>query len=227
MINGRCRSAGTHEEAWSLPGGVTAGAIASACREAGLQFLEGVAGDWGKADLALWLAGPYRDATRFGAPIRGSTPPPPEPRMSAPGGLGAQIDRIVRETRWHVLASLEGLALPDGRHRFVDRALAASQIVARKDSEGCAVWVPVDVPGMRLTARVESLFAADYLTRPSDYGTDLFVCHRCECVVFDREARRRGDCGGHVSGRFAYAAEPASPRSSQPPTPRTTLQWRN
>ena len=94
MINGRCRSAGTHEEAWSLPGGVTADAIASACREAGLQFLEGVAGDWGKADLALWLAGPYRDATRFGAPIRGSTPPPPEPRMSAPGGLGAQIDRI-------------------------------------------------------------------------------------------------------------------------------------
>jgi hypothetical protein len=191
------------------------------------MFLEGVASDWGKAELAHWLAGPYRDATRFGGAARASTPPPPMESRLHRGEIGERLDRVVREARWHVLASLEGLALPDGRHKFVDRALAASHVVPRRDSEGRAVWVPVDMQGMRLTARIESLFGADYLTRPRDYATDLFVCHRCEAVVFDREARRRGDCGGHASGRFSYAPEPSSGRSSQVPTPRVTLQWRS
>jgi hypothetical protein len=187
-----------------------------------LQFLEGVAADWGKAELAKWLAGPYREATRYGGDHRASTPPPPQMQR---GGINEQLDRIVREARWHVLASLEALALPHGQHRFVDRAMAASHLAPRKDSRGVAVWVPVDSPGMRLGARVESLFAADYLTRPSDYVSALFVCHRCEAVVFDREARRRGDCGAHVSGRFSCvpAEGPAPERAPR----RMTLQWRS
>ena len=78
-------------------------------------------------------------------------------------------------------------------------------------------------PQMRLGARVESLFAADYLTRPRDYTSELFVCHRCECVVFDHEARERGNCGAHETGKYPVVAEAAPPA----PRRRTTLAWRS
>jgi hypothetical protein len=224
MFNGRGgHGTGPHDEMpLGLP--VTADAVGDACREAGLLFVDGVATDWGKAELAMWLAGPYRDATRFGGTPRPSVPPAPPTQRAA--GITEQLDRIVREARWHVLASLEALALPQGQHRFVDRALAAQHLAPRKDSRGVVVWVPVCLPGMRLCARVLSLFAADYLTRPSDYVSALFVCHRCEAVVFDREARRRGDCGAHVSGRFSCVPAESADDVLTPPR-RTTQQWRS
>jgi len=115
------------------------------------------------------------------------------------------VDERMREARRHVLAALEELALPGGTHERVDRALAAGHVAPRRDGEGGVTWVPLDVPGMRLSDRVESLFAADHLARPRAYALELLVC-RCETVVFDAEARARGDCGAHTG----YRVEPAS-----------------
>ena len=49
---------------------------------------------------------------------------------------------------------------------------------------------------MRLRDRLRSLFAADYLNAPYTYA-ELFVCHRCEAVVFDEHAKQLGICGAH------------------------------
>lgn len=176
-----------------------------ACRAAGLAFLDGVAAGWQKYELAMWLLGPYREAA---VPMDAHPHVPHEPRASQGEPLDEdRIDRILREARWHVLAALEAAALPGARgahrshsshHKMVDVALAAGHLVARHDGDGRVAWLPVDLRGMRLRQRVESLFAADYLVHPRDYLTELTVCHRCEKVLFDASARRRGDCGMHM-----------------------------
>lgn len=209
---------GLHADAsYALPRAVTAASLAESCRQAGLLFLEGATADWwGKAELVAWLEGPYKEATRFARMNpRASSPPPPlrpsRPPLSGPGGAEDEellhperIEAVIREARWHVLAALEALALPAGSHAWVERALARGHVVPRRDAEGNATWVPVDLRGLRLRDRVESLFAADHLARPRDYAVDLVVCHRCEAVVFDHEARVRGDCGAHTRTEFDW-----------------------
>ena len=222
------------DSSYALPRAVTASSLAESCRQGGLLFLEGATADWwGKAELVAWLEGPYTEATRFArlgsrAGSHGSTPslatragprassPPPPLRLSRPPLAGAggsedeellrpeRIEAVIREARWHVLAALEALALPAGSRGWVERALARGHVVPRRDSEGNATWVPVDLRGLRLRDRVESLFAADHLARPRDYALDLIVCHRCEAVVFDHEARVRGDCGAHTRTEFDW-----------------------
>jgi hypothetical protein len=192
--------------------GVPPASLAAMCRDAGLLFLEGASPDWwGEIELAAWLAGPYRDVTRWGrASGRASTPPPVPPRE---GGRDAgesvrpeHFDVVVQEARAHVLAALRALVRPDASHAWLDALLAAGHVAPRSDGEGNLAWGPVDLPGLRLHERVESLFAADHLARPRDYALELLVCGRCESVVFDADARERGDCGAHTS----YATESAS-----------------
>jgi hypothetical protein len=199
-----------HETPFALPGWMTVDAVATLCREAGLAFLDGVAVDWKKLELAAWLGGPYRQATRYGDWSRRSLPPPnfDEHEMLRQ----AQLDDVMRDARWHVLASLEAVSLPSSHRGFVEVALSAGHVVPRRDCNGLVAWVPVDLRGMRLRERVESLFAADYLIRPKDYVTELTVCHRCESVLFDVEARRRGDCGMHRPSGMAERERRASER---------------
>jgi hypothetical protein len=67
--------------------------------------------------------------------------------------------------------------------------------------------VPVDGARVRLRERVQSLFAADYLNAPYTYA-DLFVCHRCEAIVFDEHTKRVGICGAHrTSGTVPREAD--------------------
>jgi hypothetical protein len=188
--------------------------LAETCRRAGLSFLEGPAADWwGKAELVAWLEGPYKEATRWSraAPLRANGTP--SLRRSRPPGPPAnddelvrveRIEAVMREARWHVLASLESLASPSGSRAWVERALARGYVVPRSDAEGNATWAPADLRTMRLRDRVESLFAADHLTRPRDYALELIVCHLCEAVVFDQEARERGDCGAHGGTEYDW-----------------------
>jgi hypothetical protein len=199
---------------FALPRWMTVNAIANMCREAGLAFLDGVAADWGKLELAAWLCGPYREATRFGDWVR--RPLPPARPREHETFTDEHIADILREARWHVLASLESAALPSKHRGFVEIALGAGFVVPRRDGLGHVAWVPVDARTMRLRDRVESLFAADYLIRPKDYITELAVCHRCEAVLFDPEARRRGDCGNHMRESGVTKAREARASSSPP-----------
>lgn len=210
---------GQQDTPFALPRWMTAESMATMCRDAALAFLDGVAADWKKLELAAWLAGPYREATRFGDWARRSVPPPSLDEHEVL--RQALVADVMRDARWHVLASLEAVAMPSSHRGFVELSLAAGHVVPRRDGDGHVAWVPVDLRGMRLRDRVESLFAADYLIRPKDYVTELLVCTRCEAVLFDAEARRRGDCGAHRNSGMTEREKRASerPRSAQKTLP--------
>ncbi len=98
----------------------------------------------------------------------------------------------------HTLALLEELALPDGESDYVDAAIQSGALVQGEDELATPVWLPVDVPRMFLRDRLRALFVADYLMSPDDYVRELFVCDRCERVVFDVDDKRlRAGCNLH------------------------------
>lgn len=188
--------------------------VAAECREAAIAFLSGVPTGWDKLDLALWLTGPYARATRHAKRgervARLCDPSNPDETAEI---ADETVESLVTRVRGQVIASLEKAALELGALDFsqdmVDRGLVRKVV----DAEGRDAWVPVDAPRMRLRDRLFALFAADYLNAPYNYA-ELFVCHRCEAVVFDDQAKRRGLCGSHrLSGVVLRDGEPLSVRS--------------
>jgi hypothetical protein len=159
-----------------------------------VEFLEGVARGWTKRDLAAWLSGPYRDAvTRLG-PMDELRIPPSEGFDLRPSRLAD----VMESARLHTLTMLEELALPHGASDFVDEAITARMVTVVEDELETAMWLPVDLPRLRLRDRVRALFVADYLIAPHEYATQFFVCHRCEAPCFDEEAKWMGFCRKHL-----------------------------
>jgi hypothetical protein len=180
-----------------LEAGATLETVTEECRLAALELMAGAAKGWDKLDLVLWLTGPYHRATRH---------VPRGERTSAHVDDDAEvepeaIEELVVRVRQQLIASLEKAALDDGVLDFAEDAVMRGIVRKAKDEHGEEVWVPVDVARMRLRDRVRALFAADYLNAPDAY-IELFVCHRCEAVVFDAGAKRLGICGAHkrISG---------------------------
>jgi hypothetical protein len=179
-----------------LDDGSTRESVAAECREAALAFVNGVAAGWDKLDVALWLTGPYARATRH------------VPRGERVTGIGEEtdiadeaIEALVTRVRAQLVASLETAALGEGTLEFAVEAMDRGLVRRALDADGEVVWVPADNTRMRLKDRVRSLFAADYLNDPGAYAS-LYVCHRCETVVLDENAKRLGACQNHkrVSG---------------------------
>jgi hypothetical protein len=182
-----------------LEDSVTRASVASECREAALEFMAGVAGGWEKADLASWLTGPYAQATRHSQHgertllVRGAVPVD----RNAAGVVDPDtIEDLLTSTRGRILAGLEKAALGDGTLEFAADLVERGLVRQAFDGDGMEAWVPVDAPRMRLKDRVTSLFVADYLNDRVGYGS-LYVCHRCEAVVFDESARELGMCSAH------------------------------
>jgi hypothetical protein len=155
-----------------------------------------VAAGWDKIDLVLWLTGPYARATRH------------VPRGERVAGLddateitGETIEFVLTRARSQLVASLEAAALGEGTLDFAVDAMDRGLVLRAVDRDGEAIWVPADNTRMRLADRVRSLLAADYLDDAAAYFA-LYVCHRCETVVFDENAKRLGACQNHkrVSG---------------------------
>ena len=187
-----------------LEDGSTRQSIGEECREAALSFMSGVAAGWDKLDLALWLTGPYARATRHykhGERV-----------VHAGEEIAAQtIESLVTHVRGQLIASLEKAALELGALEFTEDTVERGLVQQMVDAEERAAWVPVDGARMRLRDRVRSLFTADYLNAPYAY-TELFVCHRCEAVVFDQHAKRVGICGVHrLSGMVQREGESPKP----------------
>lgn len=178
-----------------LEAGVTRETVGADCREAALAFMAGVASGWDKLDLAFWLTGPYARATRHAK--RG------ERDIAVDDGEELSehdIEELVTRVRGQLIASLEKAALEYGSLEFAEEAMERGLVRQMVDDEDRDVWIPLDGSRMRLRDRVRSLFAADYLNTPYAYA-ELFVCHRCEAVVFDEAAKQLGVCGAHrVSG---------------------------
>jgi hypothetical protein len=174
-----------------LEDGSTRESLADECRDAALSFMSGVASGWDKLDLALWLTGSYARATRHGK--HGE-------RVAAVGGAeeisDESIESLVTHVRGQLIASLERAALEFGSLEFSDELVERGLVRKVIDAEGRDAWVPVDAPRLRLRDRVRALFTADYLNAPYTYAA-LFVCHRCEAVVFDDHAKEVGICGAH------------------------------
>jgi len=187
--------------------------IAAECREAALAFMSGVAGGWEKIDLARWLTGPYARATRHCQHGERAHVDERAPR-SANGSIirPAAVEDLLTLTRGRILAALEKAALSDGSLEFADDAIDRGFVRRAIDEDRIEVWVPVDGPRMRLQDRVRSLFVADYLNAPVSYSA-LYVCHRCEQVVFDDNARQLGMCSAHrrMSGMVQKNAGEAPP----------------
>lgn len=179
-----------------LEEGDTRDSVAAECRQAALAFVNGVASGWDKLDLVLWLTGPYARATRHVS------------RGERVAGLGEEteissetIEELFTRARSRIVASLETAALGDGTLDFAVDAMDRAMVRRALDVDGEVVWVPADNTRMRLEDRVRSLLAADYLNDPGAYAA-LYVCHRCENVVVDENAKRLGACQNHkrVSG---------------------------
>lgn len=188
--------------------------IAAECREAAIAFMSGVPAGWDKLDLALWLTGPYARATRHAKRgervARLCDPSTPDETTEI---ADETIESLVTRVRGQVIASLEKAALELGSLDFSSDIVERGLVRKVVDAEDRDAWIPVDVPRMRLRDRIFALFAADYLNAPYNYA-ELFVCHRCEAVVFDEQAKRRGLCGSHrLSGVVLRDGEPLSVRS--------------
>jgi len=183
-----------------LEDGATRESVAAECRAAALEFMAGVADGWHKIDLARWLAGPYAEATRHCQ--RGERTLVADESTCAPSSVDPKsIDELLTNARSRMLAVLEKAALSDGTLELAGEMIDRGLVRRAVDEDGVEVWIPVDGARMRLHDRVAALFASDYLNDPIAYRT-LYVCHRCERVVFDEGARQIGMCSAHgrVSG---------------------------
>lgn len=192
----------TFDTILTLPEDVGSIALANACRESALAFLN-EAERWGKAELAMWLMGPYAQLTRHVAGVaRGSG----EYVRHAPmlREIDARmVERVVRSAREEVLEVLARAGDADGGAAFAFAMLAAGFVARCEDKTQRPGWVPT-ADARRLADRVLSLFAADYLTRPGDYETELSICGHCKTVEFDGVSRMRGICPRHGSGLFVH-----------------------
>jgi hypothetical protein len=173
---------------WSDPN-----ALAGECREAGLAFLDGVLRGWDKSDLAAWLTGPYHRVTqRRGERVT-------NPALFTDQNLVAveRLEELMLRARVEVVTTLSEASRSGGSIVFVGEAIRRGGILPTRTSDDADAWAPVDVLRMRLTDRVLSLFAADYLIRPVDYASDLVACLACGAVAFDATARSSASCRAH------------------------------
>lgn len=198
----------------TLPRQTGSHAIATACRETALAFIN-ESGFWGKAELAMWLMGPYAQVTQYVQTFEARQsgeflrPVPLLREIDA-----RMVDRVIRSARAEVLETLIKMSNPEGAASFAFTVLSSGFVVRCEDSRRVPGWVP-SPDARRLADRVLSLFAADYLTRPTDYEAELSVCEQCHSVDFDAIARLRGICHRHASGMFV----PKSRRSTLPYLP--------
>jgi hypothetical protein len=183
--------------------------VAADCRAAALEFMAGVASGWEKVDVAHWLTGPYARATRHchaGERTLVGRAPSEVASLVSPETL----EELLVTTRSRMLAFLETAVLANGSLAFAGEVVERGFVrrAAADHDDGDGVWIPVDGARMRLMDRVRALFVADYLNAPEFYQA-LYVCHRCERVVFDKRARELGMCNAHrrASGIVGPAVE--------------------
>lgn len=196
----------------TLPEQMGSLAVADSCRVAALEFLK-ESDRWGKAELAMWLMGPYAQLTQYVSPF--SRRRSGEYARSAP--LLREIDvrmveRVIKSAHDEVLTTLLGVNDVEGSASFAFTMLSAGFVARCEDRGHVAGWVPTS-DARRLADRVLSLLAVDYLSRPTDYENELAVCTHCKTVQFDAVARARGTCASHGNSMSV----PRTPRRSTIP----------
>lgn len=174
-----------------LPDRMGSFALAAACRETALAFLND-SPYWGKAELSMWLMGPYAQLCSYVPAISRSD----DPRSSRPFSLLSDIDvrmvgRMIQAARTEVLETVQHLAAVEGGTTFGYSMLSSGFVARCEDGGHVAGWAPTTV-ARRLADRVLSLIAADYLTHASVYETQFALCSHCGIAEFDSMSRARG-----------------------------------
>lgn len=196
----------------TLPSETSAIAIAASCRDTALAFMED-SKHWGKAELAMWLMGPYGQITQHTAFAERTVQSGMYPKAQVPllRDIDARmVERVIQSARDEVTQRLARSIDSDGEEGFAFEMLALGFVVRCEDARHVEGFIP-SASARRLADRVLSLFAADYLARPGDYAHALSVCRTCEAVDFDPISRARGTCSRHGSGVWM-------PRASHAPS---------
>lgn len=175
----------------ALPSRSLLATFTDGCREAALDFVNRVSLSSDKEVLAEWLRGPYRSHVVTLARSRTQ-------RMGAASVVPNALTKLLTQTRLEVGATLARTRDPEDGVGFGYSALAAGLVYRAQDATGALGWVPVAQPRMRLTQRVLSLIAADYLLRSDDYETALFACSACGLTAFDAGRAAIGVCRAHM-----------------------------
>ncbi len=176
--------------------------LATVFRETALQFLNG-SESWGKAELAMWLMGPYTRCTRYcrAQHEAGGVELPLSWRS-----IDARfVDRVIGIARTSVLDVFRSELSSDNVGAFASEMIQAGFVVRCADEQGYEGWLPTTKP-RQLAERVLSLLAADCLARSENFALELSVCRACNLVTFDELARQRGICHQHQSGFFGRSA---------------------
>jgi hypothetical protein len=185
----------------TLPEQTGSMAIANACRNTALAFLNESL-HWGKAELAMWLMGPYGQLTQYVSPFSRRRSGEQARTVPLMREIDARmVERVIRTAHEEVMSTLTRISDAEGGASFAFTMLAAGFVARCEDRGQVAGWVPTS-DARRLADRVLSLFAADYLSRPGHYENDLSVCRICKTVEFDTLSHDRGVCHRHGSGLF-------------------------
>lgn len=154
-----------NETILTLPRDASSLAMAAVCRETLLVFLN-ESPHWGKAELAMWLMGPYAQIARYAGPTgrtqSGERAVPLLREIDA-----RMVERVIRTAREEVLRTLERLAEPEAAARFAAHMIRSGFVVRCEDAESATGWLPT-TSARRLADRLLSLLAADTLTRPHE-----------------------------------------------------------
>lgn len=186
----------------TLPEETDARAIAAGCREVALTFIN-EAHRWGKAELAMWLIGPYSQLARYGSDFSRRRSGEISTRVPLLREIDARmVDRVIRTAREEVLATLAQLSAPEAGASFAFTMISAGFAVRCEDIRGKAGWVPT-TDARRLADRVLSLLAVDYLVRPTDYEENLHVCAHCGWVEIRSSQKLVSVCACRGSGIFS------------------------
>lgn len=136
-----------------LPDGMSVLDVAEGCRLAALAFVLDT--PLTARGLAAWLSGPYRalvGAASDHAPVRSD-----------------QVVESALYARAYVAGVMRGMSHVPSDVSFSYAAMHDGWIERCRDATGRPGWLPVDRPRMRLTERVLSLVAVDYLVRPEEW----------------------------------------------------------
>lgn len=183
-----------------LPTHTTAAMLAEDCRDVALAFLD-ESENWGKAQLAMWLIGPYSRVTQMGQRLTKRAGDAPRPMPPLLRDIDAyRVDRLIASARERVIGVLMQMVDPQFSANFAFEMMNAGFVVRCEDQYGVAGWVPTN-EARHLADRVLALIAVDYLMHPTDYDRQLSVCAPASGEIDEMDDEGDVDGFGAQSGR--------------------------
>lgn len=190
-------------------------------RDSALAFTEGVRGGWIASDLRAWindhLIVPGRLALRRSHSLRvlepgvgvvtldaGRLPP-----SATPTELAILTVALVTAARERVIKALRA-SVESGQSSYINAALYTGRVSRERGADGRSSWYVFVTDDIALSDQVLALFAADALTNPAQYESELCVCDECGSVSFVPASGSRRGCPIHPFGSYEAGRPPSS-----------------